>query len=135
AGSSPDGVFKFTLSQAATVAIDTSGSSFDTVLALYSAAPALPPTYTAVSNVNEIYSSAQVAGDIYNQIKAYSGNTGAMVSDYSAAQIGCNADNDANDAVYSFSLTNATRVRLSTEDSGYDTVIGLFDDSANPVGI
>lgn len=134
AGASPDAVFKFKLSQATRLAIDASGSAFDTVLALYSAAPALPPTYTGITNTNEGYLTAHSALDVYNQTKAFSGNTGSMAVDYSAAQIGCNADNGANDAVYSFNLTQPTKVRLSTEGSSYDTVIGLFDNSANPIG-
>jgi hypothetical protein len=134
ASAAPDAVFKFNLSQDARVAIDASGSSYDTVLALYRPAPALPPTYTAIANSNEDHGSAYAVGELYDQIKAYSGNTAGMASNYSAAQVGCNADAGANDAVYGFSLSTPTRVRISTEGSAYDTVLGLFDSSANPIG-
>jgi hypothetical protein len=133
---SPDAVFSFDVSSTTQVAIDTSGSAFDTVVGLYSAAPTLPPSYTAVANTNDNYSSAYLVGDVFGQIKAFSGDTStpSLGADYAASQVGCNAADAAKDVVYSFTLSSPTRVRLSTEGSSFDTVLGLYDNGSSPVG-
>jgi hypothetical protein len=137
ATTSPDAVFQFSTSGSTRVALDSSGSSFDTVVGLYSAAPALPPTYTAIADTNDDYSTAYSAGDIYNQAVGFSGDTSnaAIYADYSQAQIGCGVDSTANDVAYSFTLSTPTRVRISSEGSSFDTVLGLYDSLANPVGV
>ncbi len=136
ATASPDAVFSFDVSASTDVAIDTSGSAFDTVLGLYAAAPALPPSYTAINNTNDNYASAYAVGDVYNQIKAFSGDSSSagLLADYSGTQIGCSAADASKDVVYSFSLSNPTRVRISSEGSSFDTVLALSDDGASPVG-
>jgi hypothetical protein len=134
ASASPDAVFKFDVSQTTQIALDTSGSAFDTVLGLYAAVPALPPTYTALAtNLNDDYLTAYAAGDVYNAVRAFSGTTAALNADYAQSQVGCGVDSTARDATYSFTLSMPTRVRLSTEGSSFDTVLALYDNLANPV--
>src|SRR5262249_47394419 len=53
-----DAVFKFSVASPTTVAVDTSGSAFDTVVGLYSGLPPTPPTYTAVTNLNDNFLTA-----------------------------------------------------------------------------
>jgi hypothetical protein len=136
ATTSPDAVFKFSVTGTTQVALDTSGSSFDTVLGLYSAAPELAPAATAISNTNDDYSTAYSAGEIYNQAKVFSGDSSAATlhADYSQSQVGCGVDSTASDVAYTFTLSTPTRVRISTEGSSFDTVLGLYDSLASPVG-
>lgn len=132
-----DAVFRFELLQDAEVSIDTSGSSYDTVISLHGDSPPLRPAATAVSNTNDTVESAYAIGDVYNDYKVFTGNTSAsgITNIYTESQIGCSANSNAADAVYSFTLSEATRVRIDTEDSasGFDTVIALFDEEDPPV--
>src|SRR5205085_198476 len=68
--------------------------------------------------------------------KAFSGDTSAagLNADYTQSQIGCGANDNAIDVTYSFSLSSPTRVRVSSEGSSFNTVLGLYDNLANPVG-
>lgn len=132
--SSPDAVFKFTVNSPMQVALDTTGSSFDTVVSLHNASPALPPTYTPLAaNTNDTYLTAYPAGEVYNSVKAFSGNTSTLVANYEQGQVGCGADSAGKDAFYSFTLSSPTRVRVSTEGSSFDTVLALYDDLTNPI--
>ena len=123
----PDAVFAFSLAQDREVTIETVGSTFDGVISLHQTAPALS-TYVAATNSNEdTGTSATVLGDAYQRIyEVTGGNTAGMIADYTGAQIGCNADNAAPDAVYRFDLTQPTRVRIDASGS-FDTVLGLAD--------
>ena len=71
--------------------------------------------------------SAVDAGALDGRWVVYSGDTGGMGDDYGA--FGCGADKNARDAVFAFSLAAATDVRIQTEGSSFDTVIGVFDAS------
>jgi hypothetical protein len=133
--SGKDAVYAFSLSAATDVTVDTAGSAFDTVLSLHSGTPPLRPTPTAVDNTNDKQATAYSVGNLNGQYKVYSGSTNAagIVADYSEAVVGCSADTASPDAVYSFSLTQPTRVRIDTEDSSYDTVLSLFKGSLGSV--
>ena len=131
----PAAVYKFTTTGASTqVAVDSSGSSFDTVVALYNALPPTPPAVTPIANTNDDSATALSAGELYNGNKAFSGDTSSLAADYSLAQVGCNANTSAKDAVYSFTLSNASRVRLSTEGSSFDTVLESVRQPGEPGG-
>lgn len=122
-----DAVFKFDLSTPTSVQIDTIGSSFDTVLGLFNAAP-LAPSFTTIPtpNSNEEYTTALPMGDVYNRFFAYNATTVGQVANYSAAQMGCSSATGA-DAAYTFSVSTRTKMRFSTEGSGtYDTVMSLY---------
>src|SRR5690606_20299568 len=93
-----DAVFSFELSSPTRVALDTAGSAFDTVLALYSAAPGVAPTYTPIPNTNDSDDSAHPLGQVYNQIRAVSGDTSSLTADYDGTQVGCNANTASKDA-------------------------------------
>lgn len=127
-----DATFSFSLSQSTKVALDTSGSSFGTTLALFSGTPATV-SYTAVPNTNDNFDNAYAVGPIGTKNYGFSGDTSSLTADYTAAQLGCSSPpaNSAKDAVYSFSLASPTRVRLSTEDSTIKTVIALTNDGGN----
>jgi hypothetical protein len=130
----PDAVFKFNLSQKTTVALDSSGSSFDTVLGLFAAEPALPPAYTPIANTNDAPASAYpVPGDIVGQFKAFNGSTASLADDYSAEQVSCGAVDAGKDAAFNFTLSAPKRVRISSEGSSFDTVLALFDGIDSPM--
>jgi hypothetical protein len=131
---SPDAVFTFDLSQATTVALDSSGSSFDTVLGLFAAQPELPPSYTAITAPNDTPATAYDVGPILlGESRGVSGSTTALLADYSAAQVGCGAVDAGKDAAFNFSLSTAKRVRISSEGSSFDTVLALYDGVDLPV--
>ncbi|MDH5672854.1 MAG: hypothetical protein OEZ06_11940 [Myxococcales bacterium] len=124
-----DAVFKFSLSHGAVVGLDTSGSSFDTVLSLFDRAPALR-TPLLSDNTNDDIGLAQVVGDVYQRIYSVSGgdtSAATLSASFSETEIGCSAHDLAADAVYRFELSQPTRVRLDTQGSSFDTVIGLAD--------
>jgi len=129
---SPDTAFKFTLTQATKVALDTSGSTIGTSLSLFSGTPTTP-TYTTASNSNDTLANALSIGPINTLMKAYSGTTniGTITNNYTGAQIGCGTADNSPDAVYSFAVGTPTRVRVTTEDSALDTVLALVDGSGN----
>lgn len=124
-----DAVYSFSVTSPTNVEVSTNGSAFDTVIALSNGQPPLAPTYTASANTNEALESATVLGDAYNNVIAYSGSTTGRTSNYLGAEVGCGADNTSPDVAYKFTLTQPTRVRLSTEGSAYDTVIALVGDT------
>lgn len=124
-----DAVFSFSLSQPTTVAIGTSGSGFDTVLSLYNGAMPARPTPVAVVDANDTQATADDAGGINSAYKVYTGSTNAsgIKATYPETVVGCSGDAGSPDAVFAFSLLQATRVRLDTEDSSFDTVISLHN--------
>lgn len=122
-----DAVFRFEVSQPTRVSIDSSGSAFDTALALYSSAPVLP-TSSATTNTNDTAATAQNLGSMSQRIHSVTGgNTAAagIHADYLEAQAGCSADDASPDAVYRFSLDAPTRMRFETTGSAFDTVLSL----------
>lgn len=134
----PDAVFRFTLLQSTSVRIDTTGTSFDSVLSLHSSPPVLAET-VATANTNNVGASAQNLGDVYQRDVTVSGgdtSVATIAADYSELQIGCTAHTESPDAVYRFSLSSPTRVRLSTAGTGFDTVLALADgDFGSPTDV
>jgi hypothetical protein len=133
-----DAVFRFSLLKDTRVRLDTTGSAFDTVLSLHSEPPVLAEA-AATNNTNDVGASAQYLGDVYQRDVSVSGGNSAattIAADYTALQVGCTADTDSPDAVYRFSLSKATRVRLSTVGSSFDTVLALTDgDFGSPLDV
>jgi len=135
AADAKDATFKFKISERTRVALDATGSSYGASLALVSGTPvtAAAISYTAVDNNNDTFATSYAAGDIKGQHKGWSGNTSAatLTTHYTAAQLACPSAatpaDAAPDAVYGFSLSQATRVRISTEGSSFPTVIALVD--------
>lgn len=122
-----DAVFKFSLSHSARVAVESAGSSFDTVMSLHADAPALV-TQRSTDNTNETTSLPFDVGDAYQRIyQVTGGNTSAMTADYTETQLGCSADSASPDAVHRFALSEPARVRIDTVGSTFDTVVGLAD--------
>jgi hypothetical protein len=124
-----DAVYRFNVTAPTNVDISTAGSAFDTVVSLHSGVPPLSPTYTASTNTNENLESATLMGNAYNSVLAYSGSTTGRTANYQGAELGCGADTTSPDVAYRFTLSQPTRVRVSTEGSAYDTVIGLVGDT------
>ncbi len=124
---SRDAVFKFSVGATTNMQIDSTGSSFDAVLGLYDGAPALTTPVTT-SNTNETTTTAVDIGDVRERVyQVATASTAAMAADYISDEVGCSADNASPDALYKFSLSQATRVRIDTVGSSYDTVLGLSD--------
>ena len=131
--SSPDAVYSFTASSDTTVTLSTSGSSLDSVIALYDSPP-LTTTYTPnASNTNDRFDGAYDLGDIYADVAAVSGSTASagLNADYSAGDLGCTSSDLATDVTYRFSLSQPTRVQLSTEGSTVDTTVALLSDQCS----
>lgn len=133
--SARDAVYTFDLSSAANVTIETAGSSYDTVISLHDGVLPLRPSPITVPDTNDTMASAYAIGDMNGQYKVLRGDTGSsgINADFSNSMIGCGADSGAKDAVYAFSLTQATRVRVDTEDSAFDTVLSLHSGSGTPL--
>jgi hypothetical protein len=131
AAGAKDATFTFDVSQATRVALDTAGSGYGTVLGLFSG----PPTtnsFTAVNNLNDTVASAYIVTNPLNgSNQGFSGSTSAVniQATYNANQLNCaSPPADASpDAVYSFTLSSPTRVRVSSEESTLPTVLALVD--------
>jgi hypothetical protein len=135
AAGAKDATFTFSLPSSTKVSLDTSGSSYGTTLALFNGTPPSNLTYTAIPNTNDAFASAYSVGSLNGMNVGFRGDTSAagITADYSASQLSCSSApaDTAPDAVYTFSLSSATKVRISTEDSPTKTVVALTDNGAN----
>jgi hypothetical protein len=132
AAGAKDSTFTFGLTQATRVALDTAGSGYGTVLGLFSGPPTGTTSYTAVANNDTVASPYTVTGGALNgRNLGFSGTTSAanIFANYTATQLSCaSPPADASpDAVYSFTLSSPTRVRVSSEESTLPTVLALVD--------
>ena len=124
--SSRDAVFSFSLASPQTVEVDTLSSGYDTSISLFRSTIGSGATTLAASNTNETASSALDLGVINGKNVSTTGaTTYNMAADYSSTHVGCNASSSSRDAVYKFSLTAPTRVRIDTAGSAFDTVASL----------
>ncbi|MET0386531.1 MAG: hypothetical protein ABW321_11260 [Polyangiales bacterium] len=131
-----DTTFTFTLPSATKVALDTTGSGYNTSLALFSGSP-VSTTYTASADTNDTIQTQQDLGVINNRSVGVTGNTGAatITNNYTSTQLACSPstaapNSSAPDAVYSFSLNKATRVRISSDESAFKPVLALTSNGA-----
>lgn len=137
---SPDAVFKFNLSSPTEVQIDTEGSAFDTVAALYSGSISNVIVYdlnaATPPNNNETAASAKEVGDTYDKWHQVRGKTTYMAANYLDSYVGCTANSDSRDAVVGFSVSQAdTPVQIDTEKTAFDTVIVLYKRGAGAAEI
>jgi hypothetical protein len=116
-----DAVFSFEVSDTRNITIDTTGSQFDTVLALLSGDPVVPEP------VAEVTGESQAGGEVEDRWLQFEGDTASSAADYAGDTVGCDADFEAGDVLFSFTLANDTRVSLDTDGSSFDTVISLHD--------
>ncbi|HTU62468.1 MAG TPA: hypothetical protein VMF89_28605, partial [Polyangiales bacterium] len=124
--SSRDAVFSFNLATARTVEIDTLSSGFDTSISLFRSAIGSGATTVTATNSNETASTAFDLGSVNSKVISTTGaTTSNMVADFTNAQVGCNSSSSSRDAVYKFSVTSPTRVRIDTAGSSFDTVASL----------
>jgi hypothetical protein len=134
---SADAAFTFSVSQSSVVALDTSGSSIGTSIALFNGAPVLPSYNASPINTNDSFASPHAIGAINNQLKSLYGTTNAkgITPDYTAVQVGCGTDSASPDAVYTFELTGGgtRKVRITAEDSALDTVLALADNGGDTI--
>ena len=123
---SPEVQVSFQLASDTFVEINSSGSSFDTVLGLYKDSVVAPkrPAAVTLTNTNEAKATAQPLGNIDGNWFVYNGNTGSMADNYD--DFGCGADKNALDAAFSFTVVAKRDVKISTVGSGFDTVVGVF---------
>ncbi len=118
---SRDALYEFTVTGTQTVTMTTRGAGYDTVLTLYRA---MPPTTTAVSG-NENFGSARVMAAVTGSDQTFTGSTAGMANDVNS---GCGSST-APDAFFRFTLPSTTTVTFDTEGSGYDTLLGLYNNS------
>lgn len=137
-GAAPDAVFEFSLLRDTLLRLDSTGSAFDTVLSLHTKPPVLAET-TTTNNLNNVGSTAQNLGDVYrHDVTVTGGDTSAATigADYTELQVGCTAHTQSPDAVYRFSLSEPTRIRVSSAGSAFDTVLALTDgDFGSPTDV
>jgi uncharacterized repeat protein (TIGR01451 family) len=128
--SSRDAVFKFTVDTTGTYELDTAGSSFDTVLAVYDATPQFVSTSTSYYNVVEgvdetgwgfnmgsaTRSNLVIEGDTHDNFRTLSDRTS------------CSAHADARDALVRFSVTgtSARNIVMDLNGSDFNTVLHLY---------
>lgn len=129
---SPDSVFRFTLSEPTSVRIDTVGSSFDTVLALTDGNFG-NPSVVEVPLTNDTQASAYPVGNVVGAWREHTSSTTTLTADYRDELIGCGAGTNSPDAVYAFSVSTTTKLRLDTAGSSYDTVLSVHDGPIDPI--
>ena len=140
ASGAKDAAFTFTLSQPTRVALDTTSSSYATVLGLFNATPTAS-SFSAIGNTNDTFASAYAAGMLDGKSLQFSGSTSAsgILATYKAAQLACPAAStpadSATDAVYSFSVANRTRVRVAAEESTAKVMLALTDNGADYLAV
>ena len=132
-----DVLYKFELSQATLVQIDTLGTAWDTVLGLYSDANPLvtvnpsAPTAIAVSH-NYSVATAKDAGAIDGTWVRYSGTTncttGVWMENNQGNGNGCKSDDNSPAVFYKFAVTGGSRsVSVETNNTtDFDAVIYLY---------
>jgi hypothetical protein len=125
-----DATFTFSLAASTKVALDTAGSSYGTVLGLFSGTPTTT-SYTTIADTNDTLATAYSVGTLNTKNLGFAGNTSAagITANYTNTQLACAAaPADASpEAVYSFVLSSSTKVRLSAEDAALNTVLMLTD--------
>lgn len=123
-----DAVVTFELSAPTDLSLDTTGSAFDAVVALYDGDPS-GMVELAADNAHETTGNPQDLGTLNGKrMVVTGGDTEGMRSDYGAGQLSCAPDTaGSGDAVYRFHLDAATTVRLDTAGSEFDTVMSLHD--------
>jgi hypothetical protein len=126
---SPDSLFKFRLTSAKTVTASTFGSDFDTTLSIFSNVPTQASQLPSYPNTNDTAASAYGFNNINNKFLQAAGDSSGLTHDYSAVDIGCGAAAQGKDAAFTFNLSTATRVALSTRGSSYASSISLFSGS------
>jgi hypothetical protein len=129
-----DAVYRFSLDAATRMRFETTGSAFDTVLTL-SSGEFGSQTSASVPATNDLQASAHDMGDLIGAWLGYSGSTALLAANYRQDFIGCNAGTGSRDAVFHFQLSEASRVRLDTAGSAFDTVLSLHNGPINPVTI
>jgi hypothetical protein len=127
---SKDAVYKFSLASTKTISLDTTGSGYDTTLALFrDSVSGTSSPITLTSNANETGVTGYDLGTA--NAKKYvvtGGNTSSMAADYTSTQIGCSTTNSsATDAVFKFHLNTGTRVRVDTIGTSYDALLSLHN--------
>ncbi len=81
---------------------------------------------TWIDSTNEDWSTLYDLGDVTDTFLTYRGDTLEMSADLDGALVGCDADSDAPDAVFGFTVSDTANVTISAAGSQYDTVLGLF---------
>ena len=140
--STPDAAFKFTLNSQRTVTLDTTGSSFDTVLSLFRGS-ITTVSKPASAHTNEVRSSALDLGTVSSGAAVTTGaatswlsgsTTVKMGATYTAAitgSSGCTPSGTSPDAVYKFHLDTTTNVRIETTAATFDTLIALYSSAGS----
>jgi hypothetical protein len=129
ASASPDAVYKLHLANPTTVRLDTNGSSFDTVMSLHSALPDQVSTpITTGDTVTGAYAigNATNRNAVFTNMVAGAGTTN-FAPDVAINSGTCFSHAAAPDAVLSFSIATAGMYQIDTIGSGFDTVLGIFD--------
>ncbi len=124
-----DVYFRFTTKTEQELTFSTQGSAFDTVISLF--------RELRVDNTNETASEAvdinqELGTDIRGRRIKLIGDTSDMRSDYSGEVVGAGSDNQSNDAVFKFTITEETTVRIDTEGSETGMLFALYA-GANPL--
>jgi len=88
--------------------------------------------YYPLASTNETFSNAYAGGDLTSTVKTFTGDTGAMTSAIDKSQLSCLSQNGGADAFVKFDLTQTRTVRISSEGTRFDTVLGLYAGQPQP---
>ncbi|MBN1655052.1 MAG: C-type lectin domain-containing protein [Deltaproteobacteria bacterium] len=115
--------FRFDIEKRERLTISTKDSDFDTLISLY--------REIEVDNTNENAStafdiSARLGSDLCGRRVKLLGDTSGMRSDYSGDFVADSPSNQTPDAIFKFSLSQETRIRIDTEGSQFNTMFALY---------
>jgi hypothetical protein len=133
AAGAKDAAFTFSLASATKIALDTGGSSYGTVLGLYSGTVTSPTYAAAISNTNDSFATAYAIGAADGKNLGFFADTSAagITAGFTGAQLACPAVSTpadaAPDAVFSFTLAGSKHMRISAEDSTVKPVLALVN--------
>ena len=82
--------------------------------------------YYPLAATYEDFGSSYNAGDLTSVVKTFTGDTTTMTSSIDRTTLSCLSQNGAPDTFVRFSLNQSRTVRISSEGTRFDTVLGLY---------
>ena len=129
-----DAAFKFQLSKSTHLGLEVSSASWNPIVALFASAPGSGTVLSNAANLNDSVGTAPNVpfnlGDVYGQLdtKVTGSNLTTLNDNYSPSALGCLTLAGGKDAVFAFTPSKNTTVRVEAKPlSGWLPVFGVFD--------
>ena len=140
AKTSKDAAFTFQLSKPTHLSLEVTSSTWNPIVALFGSQPGSATTLNNATNSNDriappTYMPFNI-GDVYGQLdtRVTGSSLSSLLDDYNPSAVGCSAVAGGRDAIFSFTPSNSTTVRLEANPTGgWLPVISVFD-GPPPVG-